>query len=234
MVDFYRSHLYLFSQGFSLTVYLAAIACLYTYRKSIIIASILALPHAFYSLLLVPVYWNPNRIMFLGIGVEDFLFSFFAGGLIWFGVLLFLRKKMVIHYNPKQIFIRYFICISFGISSIFILYFIGINDMLNPFITMILIIVIILIYKKVYFPIFLFESLASVLVYTLGLKIALTVWPDLMQSWTWKNLWGISLFGIPVEELAWAFLYGGSWSLSVAFLLNVDIKKKLIVLDHVK
>jgi|WetSurMetagenome_2_1015567.scaffolds.fasta_scaffold106218_2 hypothetical protein len=226
MIEFYRSHLYLFSQGFSLVVYLAGIASLYKYRKSIIIASFLALPHAFYSLMLVPVYWHPNRIMLLGIGIEDFIFTFFTGGLIWFGVLLFLKKKLIIHYYPKQIVFRYFICIIFGISSIFILYFIGINDMLNPFITMILIITIILIYKKAYFLIFLFESLASVLVYTLGLKIALTVWPDLMQSWSWKNLWGISLFGIPVEELAWAFLYGGSWSLTIAFILGIKFNKE--------
>jgi hypothetical protein len=50
-----------------------------------------------------------------------------------------------------------------------------------------------------------------------------------MQPLSWKNLWGKSLFGIPAEEIAWAFLYGGSWSLAVAFILGIEIREKLVL-----
>lgn len=225
MKEFLDSHLYLMSQVIIVALYLFGLLILYEYRKSIFIASILAAPQAFYAFLLVPIYWNPPRIMIFGVGIEDFIFSFLAGGLVWMGVLLFFKNKLIFQYRIKTIILRFLMVFCLSILVISILYLVGFKDMLNPFITMIIACVVILIYSFSYWKIFLFESIASLLVYGVGLKTVFFIWPDLITLWTRENLWGLSIAGIPLEELVWAFLYGGSWCLTIAFILNVKPKK---------
>lgn len=52
------------------------------------------------------------------------------------------------------------------------------------------------------------------------------MFPEFPGQWSLEELYGIKLFGIPVEELMWAFATGAVWPLIVAWSLNVQLDKK--------
>jgi hypothetical protein len=46
------------------------------------------------------------------------------------------------------------------------------------------------------------------------------VLPGLQLHWTRENLWGPRVFGVPLEEVAWAFAYGAVWPLFMAYVFD--------------
>lgn len=187
----------------------------------------MASPQGFLALILSPVYWNPKRIMFLGIGVEDILFCFVVGGLVWMAISTVFQDKIVYDNDVKRILLRYLICSLTGILITLILYYSGFKSMVNPFITMTIWISVLIVIKKKYLIICLTGSFVFLLIYTITFIIVSKIWPDLLLFWSNENLSGHTLMNIPIEELIWAFLYGGSWSAAMAFILRVNFKSTL-------
>lgn len=190
---------------------------------SILFSGFLALPQSLLSYLLVPVYWNPDMyLLFEFVGAEDLIFSFLTGGVVWISVLAcFFHKTPSIEISPKSIFLRFLACAAFGVAGTTFLFFVGLKSMLNPIIIMVLWIFVVLLFKKNYFRLAVAGSLSFLVLYGLGFKLSILLWPEFISFWNMETLSGIFMAGIPLEELIWAFLYGGSWSLGVAFILRV-------------
>jgi hypothetical protein len=61
-----------------------------------------------------------------------------------------------------------------------------------------------------------------------------TALPVLQLHWNPHNLWGPRLFGVPVEEVAWALAYGAVWPLFMAYVFDarpvprLDAKARLL------
>lgn len=208
-----------------LTLYIVGIVVHFKHRKSILFASILAMPQSLYGLLVVPVYWQPERILIFGIGLEDALFSFLTGGLAWIVVLTFLKDPVLPDFIWQKLIFRFFLCILFGFIVAPVLYHCGIRDMVNPFITMIIWTLVIVAFDRKYLKLTAIGAFSFLLVYGIGFKFQILFWPSYFSFWNWENMWGLKFMEIPLEELVWAFLYGGSWSLTVAFILNIGWKK---------
>jgi len=49
----------------------------------------------------------------LGVGLEDFLFSFISGGLIWMYVIFVMRRNMKFQISLIPVLIRFFYCCLF-------------------------------------------------------------------------------------------------------------------------
>ncbi len=226
MNEFLHSHLYLFSQLLSLSLYIVGLAILFSYRKSILFASIVTTPQAFYALFLVPDYWNPPRIMILGVGLEDFLFSFLSGGLIWMAVIFVMKKNIKFQISLIPVLIRFFYVCLFGLIFFVILYLAGVKGIWNPFITMLAWSIFILLYRPGYQRIFFTVSVLSLLIYGFLLKIVFLLWPSVPMMWVSENLSGWFLMDIPLEELIFAFLYGGSYSMALSFFFNLQVPSK--------
>jgi hypothetical protein len=224
MAKFIESHLYLTSQIVIFSFYCIGFIVFFRSKKQILISSLFALPQAYFSLALIPIYWNPDLTPFLGIGLEDFTFCFLSGGLVWVSVLVFYNDRMIYALNTKKIQVRCFICIVFGVASFLFLYFLNIRTMVNPFIIMVLWSILVLVFNPGFWKIAFVGSFTFSVIYTLGMKIGFIIWPQLISFWTLKNLSGILFLQIPVEELVWAFLYGCSWSLAMAYILDVQLK----------
>lgn len=224
MRDFNTSHLYLASLIIPLFLYFLGIIILYKYRKAILFSSILAIPQAFLGLLLVPVYWDPVKILFLGVGLEDFIFSFLSGGAVWMGIFFYMRNKVLFSFSLLLNLKKFILCTAFGLASLSILYFFDIKDMKNPFITMILLSLVILLYRSKYWIIAFIGALTFTFDYVLGMKIGFWIWPELISFWTLKNLSGVLFLEIPIEEVIWSFLYGLSWSLGISYVFDVQLK----------
>lgn len=224
MEKFFESHLYLISQIVILSFYCIGFIVFFRSKKQILISSLFALPQAYFSLALIPTYWNPDKTPFLGIGLEDFIFSFLSGGLVWMSVLVFFNNTISYALNTGKILVKCFWCIVFGFVAFTLLHFLKIRNMANPFIIMVLWSITILILKPGFWKIAVTGSFTFSVSYTLAMKIGFIIWPQLISFWTLKNLSGILFLQIPVEEVIWALLYGFSWSLAIAYILDVQIK----------
>lgn len=224
MIDFIENHDYLVSLvAFWMFYYIIGALIFLKHFKYILLSGVLTFPQCLYGIFLVPVYWNPERIMFLGISLEDLLFTFFMGGLVWMGIAGLYRNRISYNYSFKTLIRRFQICSFFGFVVVAFLLALNIHSMINPFIAMVLWIVTVIIFKREYWRITLMGSFAFLAVYSFGFKIQLLIWPQFTELWTWKNMWGISVSGIPLEELVWAFLYGGSWGTAVAYFFDIKI-----------
>jgi hypothetical protein len=227
MKEFFTSYQYLCSLMVWLFFYAIGLIIFYRYRKSIFFSSFLALPQAFFAILLVPTAWQPNRIFVFGAGIEDLLFCFLSGGLVWMSVLWIYRKNVPQKFQLRNSIKRFVYCTVFGVLTVsLILLFTRLRGYIIPFTIMILWCTIVLIYKPGYLKLFLTGIASFLVVWFFVLLIIINIWPDMPSLWSWDKLWGLSFFKFPVEELVWAILYGGSWSLTMAFILNIEIDKK--------
>ncbi len=169
----------------------------------------------------VPEYWNPSTIFDLakrtGFCIEDFLFSFFIGGIVSvFYEIIFqakhselpaterLSQKHRFHFwavvSPPLIFIAMLIA-----SDINAIYSGAIAAIIGFFITW---------YcrpdllRKMLLSGFLFLTL-----YFLFFLLLNAAFPDFVaKTWNLPALSGILIFGIPLEELLFAFTFGLYWS----------------------
>jgi hypothetical protein len=57
--------------------------------------------------------------------------------------------------------------------------------------------------------------------YTIIFFITITLWPEFIGQWNTENLWGISVIGIPLEEIVWAAAYGGVWPTMMAYVFDI-------------
>lgn len=216
--------MYLIFNLILLLFYCIGLIALIKNKKQIFFSSLFALPQAFYGLILVPVYWNPKTTSFLGIGLEDFIFSFLTGGLVWLSVLFLYKNMIYSSFKWNKIILKFTFCVLFGFIGLSILYFLKIRDIVNPFLVMILWSALILILHFEFRKIALSGAFSFLLIYILCLKTILIIRPEFISFWTLNNLSNVMIFKMPVEELIWAFLYGLSWSLGVAYILDVQIK----------
>jgi hypothetical protein len=75
-------------------------------------------------------------------------------------------------------------------------------------------------------PIPLFGSISFALLYIVVLEAAYTLWPHFLAQWTADRLWGLSVLGMPAEEVVWAFSFGGVWPLLMAYGFDSHLRPR--------
>jgi len=219
-------HYYLYSVLLLALVFIAGLLAFSKHYKIILFSSLMALPQSLLSPLVVPEYWDPEMHLLFGlVGMEDLAFSFFTGGLVWIGILMSpFNTNHSYRISPGPVFQRFALCSIFGISTISLLYLLGVRSLYNPIIVMGLWILLCLMNRKDYLPVAVSGSLVFLAIYAVVFKVSLLIWPEFILFWSAENLSGIYPLGIPLEELVWAFLYGGAWSLGIAYILGFNMK----------
>jgi hypothetical protein len=153
-------------------------------------------------------YWNPLRYISVATFLyQESIFAFFLGGIASsiyivpskktsnFRLLNFIIPiiiiilSMLIFTNVLRLNSIYSCMIGFGITALMILY-------LKPE----------LIKKS------LLTGFSMVVISFIGYEILLIIYPHLINDW-WllKNISGLLLFGIPIEEIVWFALFGLSF-----------------------
>ena len=71
--------------------------------------------------------------------------------------------------------------------------------------------------------------ISFIIFYFIFIKVGLMVFPEFLQQWTAKNLWGPDVWGIPLDEIAWAAGFGAVWPLIIAYLFNARLVPVMIL-----
>lgn len=188
---------------------------LYFYRKDLrkeilIMSLVLGVCGPLSELWYLKDYWSPQIFTGSRIGIEDFLFGFFVGGIAsvlykeLFNRHISKRRSGGHHWRLLFSFIAVFIFIFNALFFIF-----KINSIYCSIIVFLLVALLIYVFRRDLF----IDSLASGIflgiVMFFSYLIFLAVFPEAVTKWWFlNNISGILILGIPLEELAWAFTLG--------------------------
>lgn len=177
------------------------------YRREMIVMSAIFTPFALLDFWFLRDYWSPETFLGTKFGLETFLFSFLIGGIAavvyeefrGFNLVKSLRQPTWVLTGSALILLLNFLALKIvGVNSMYFLYGVFLAAA-----------IFILVQRRD----LLMDVVGSGLLFgLLGFVlylIYLTLFPNIIQQW-WnlKNLSGILVFGIPLEELLFAFGFG--------------------------
>ncbi len=197
------------------------------FKRSVTLSGILSAPTSLTSIGFVPDYWNPKRIVPFEIGPEDVIFSFSTGGIIWLVAILIVSLKYDVRINKRIIFKQYLGLLFLGTLILFVIWLTKIDIMSATIITVTFIGIWILLQRPDYIVLGITGAFIFSAFYFFVLKGFFLMFPEFSGQWTVDELYEIQISGIPVEEIMWAFAAGAVWPLIVAYLLKVQLIKKI-------
>lgn len=155
-------------------------------------------------------YWNPQTFIGTRIGIEDFLFGFFIGGIASV-IYLELFNKHIKKYKDKNHnwrFLFSFIAISLFIFNV-LFYVLAVNSIYASIAVFLLTAVLMYYFRRDLFIDGLMSGIFLALTIFIAYLIFLYIFPQAIQKWWFlHNISGILIIGIPLEELFWAFSLG--------------------------
>ena len=183
-------------------------------RKEMLTMSFLTMPLGFTEPIFVPEYWNPPSLFNLatntGFDIESLIFSFAFGGIaaVLYEAVMNVKHQRVYDRGVFHVFSITLPAVVFlGLylfSSLNPIYSVIISGFVGSFVVMAC-------RKDLIVPT-VFGGLIFLTLYTLGFLIILFVYPGFSSYWNVSALSGVFVFGIPLEELLFAFSMGMVWS----------------------
>ena len=185
-------------------------------RKEMIFASLLCMPLGLSEVFFIPHYWNPHRLFNLNPAIESLLFCFTVGGIaaVLYEVVL---KKHLKKAREKRIKTKrhFYALAGVLIFSLISFSFIFKMDLIyTAIIAMALGAVAIMLSRKDLIKETIFGGVLFLIIYFVLLFILNTfIFPDIIaKAWNFENLFGITIFKIPLEEILWALTFGSLWA----------------------
>ena len=218
--------------GWSISLFLISLLLLFLFprhRRFMILSGIFSLPFALFSIAFVPEYWNPVKIGGLIVGIEDILFSYATGCIVW--VIASLISKQNFNFNTKlsTVLKRYLIVANSSIFLGILLWESGVNIMTATIILITIVGVVLLYYYRKLWFFLLSGAFGFTLFHMFIIYLILSFWPQFIFQWSSGSLSEIVVFGIPIEEIIWASAFGAVWPIFFVFIadLKLDDKKKI-------
>lgn len=209
---------FMWSLGF-LSVWVVVFILRKEFRKEMMLISLLTMPLGLTEPLFVPRYWNPpslfNMAQNTGFDLESLIFCFSIGGICSVAYkIIFKARNIPLNQSERQQHRLHGLLLTSPVIIFIILSLINsINPIYNGIIAMFLGSLAGLYCRsdlkmKIWVGGLLFAGFYFIFFFSLIL-----IFPNyVIQVWNLKDLSGILLFGVPLEELLFAFSFGMLWS----------------------
>jgi hypothetical protein len=211
----------------SLAICLAAVASLAMapaqLRRSVWIAALLSMPFTLVSLD-YGAYWHPTRLWGLRLGLEDLVLCVSSGVFLWSLPAGQGASRVHVRMSWAIMFRRYFAATLGGGIFVGICRLWGATPSFSMFAAMAAVSLGILMHQAGYWRLALAGSLSYLTLYTTILKCSWSAFPHFSSEWNWAGLCGVTMMGVPLEEIAWAAGYGAVWPLIMAYVLQAQIE----------
>lgn len=167
-------------------------------------------------------YWRPDIFTRCYMGVEDLIYAFAIGGIGATIYYVIFNKK---YSRPKYTGYPFYLSLFFmaGLPlELFVNKVVGVNSIYVTCSFLVLITMIMLFLRKDLW----WNALASAILFTLLFAVIYIFWiylyPNVFTDW-WmtKNVSGVSIFRVPIEEYLWAFCWGLSSGIFYKFIRGV-------------
>ncbi len=218
-------HSYLVTSLFLTALCLAGLWLVPRHRTPVLLSAVLGVPGAAYSLVFVPTYWNPVRILALPIGIEDVLFSFANGGLVWLLVAVW-TPGIRVSINVATVAKRWLAVTAAFTLLLVVIARAGVPVMHAGLVGAAVIFGAMLWLRPAYWPLAVRGAIAFTILYGAILFGSLQLWPGALSQWNTRVLSGIVFLGAPVEEIIWALAYGALYPVVMAFFLDARMPQR--------
>jgi hypothetical protein len=194
-------------------------------RKKIFVSAILSMPAACTAVLFVPAYWKPIRITPLSVGIEDLIFSFATGGIVWIFVSFTACRNFTCDIALTNVIKRYLILVALGMTLLLILYRSTNWGVMFEAMIGISVAGFILLLRQRFrsWRIAAAGSILFTLYYFFVTGLILYLFPHMDSYWNKEILLGISVLNVPLEEIVWAFGFGAVWPLAMTYVFDLDL-----------
>jgi hypothetical protein len=222
MVLLLRHYGYLVSALMLLAVFLLAIIACPKQRVGMLLSACLGAPSALFAFFFVPDYWKPVLVVPLPLGLEDIIFSFSVGGIVWLLAVWPLGERLRLRLQTKLLCARLLACALPFFLVISALWRGGLPIMTSVLLTMAALAIVLLWLRPRFLTLSLMGMLGFSFYHTLNINFGMWVWP---QAWHWNvaKFWGYSVFRISPEETLWAAAYGFVWPLVMAYVFDAEL-----------
>jgi len=218
-------HSYLLTSLFLTALCLAGLWLVPRHRTPALLSAMLGIPGAAYSLVFVPTYWNPVRILALPIGIEDVLFSFANGGLVWLLVAVW-TPGIRVSIDAATVAKRWLAVTAAFTLLLVVIARAGVPVMHAGLVGAAVILGAMLWLCPAYWPLAVRGAIAFTILYGAVLFGNLHIWPGTLSQWDTRVLSGIVFLGAPVEEMVWALAYGALYPVVMAFFLDARMTQR--------
>jgi len=221
MIFFLRQYGYLVSMLILLAICLSGMITFPKQRVGMLLSAALFVPSALGALLFVPDYWKPVLVVPLPVGLEDIIFSFSAGGIVWLLATCWQKDRLRLRLKTKVILARMNAC---GLPCILLnlaLWRGGLPIMTSVVLTMAVLAIALLWLRPRFLPIAFMGAVWFSFFHFLFASVALAIWP-IGQLYAGR-LWGYRLFRLPLEEIVWAAAFGFAWPPLMAYVFDAEL-----------
>jgi hypothetical protein len=181
----------------------------------------LLMPFSLTGILFEPEYWNPQRLLGGPIGPEDLLFTFGSGAWAWIlsSSATFRPCRGVL--APGRSAARYAAGILGGLAAGVLCRLCGAGPMTAAIVAIALVGMGTSLSTNRTWRQWAAGLLGFTIAHTLVLKVIYHLNPAFALQWNAPNLWGVWVWGIPLEEIVWAAACGAVWPGFMDFVLGV-------------
>jgi len=226
---------YLIGSLFFLVIWLVLFIFKPKLRKEMLIISIVFLPAVpILEYLHIRDYWMPDYIWGSFVGIEDFIFAFsFAGIAAVIYDVLPGKKRKELKEQEQNIKKNWLVMIVFFSAVIFTIFaffhfMLAVNTVTALIFSFLMAgLYIIMTRRDLLRKALLSGVLMSIIFFLFYMVFFLRLYPDIVERW-WNlaELSGNLIFGLPVEEVAWAFAFGLLFGPLYEFFRNYHWQKK--------
>jgi hypothetical protein len=193
-----------------------------SYRSEMRWGSLIAAPMALTSLLFVPEYWTPPSLFDLDqrirVGIEDFLWAAAVGGIAAIVGEILLKERLRAvrktrhkrHYIPFVVAGVFFLALRFGLHW---------KTMNSTIVALAACAGLLAYLRPNLIRLMLASALSFTILYFVLFLLLLALYPEFVQRYyTLRNLLGIFVLGVPIEELLFAATGGAVWSVAYEYV----------------
>jgi uncharacterized membrane protein len=156
--------------------------------------------------------------------MEDVLFAFWCGCLVWLLAAWLFRCRLVIDGRVFMCIRRYILVTVLYAATCVLLWHAGLKGLANTMVGSMVPVLVALILRRNLWPVAAAGVLLFVPIYMLIVKAQFLLWPEYVSQWNRTGHGATSLLGIPITELEWAIAFAMQWPLLVGYILGVRIR----------
>ena len=200
-------------------------------RRVALICALGAAPVGLADYLFVPEYWSPSHLVGQALSIEGVVFSFGNGGMLWFLAALPVRRRAISAIDSVRLGRRYLLWLAIGFVVFLTIWHRGfavvdLGVMEAALVSLVVVGTALAVIRPDAWPIMLSGGLGFGAYYAAQLALLSAVAPEFATAWAPTTLAGNTFRGFPIEEVAWAIIYGGVWALATAYGCDVRIRPR--------
>lgn len=218
-----QTYHYLFGCLLLMTIILLGYVLVPLSRKVSLVSGLILIPSAPFAAYLQNTYWAPVRVGGGTWGIEDVLFAFTSGTIVWWAAAWPITRRIRLEFSWTRVLAVVLVVHSISMSF----FMLAITFQADAMMTLLFIHIAFTIYFYFRMPeyrVVQASGLVSFLCfYVLFLFLLNVMMENPFRVWESAGFWGVRIFRLPVGETLWACVFGTSQPVLAAYCCGARI-----------